>query len=176
MSGLRAKILELAARPEGVAFTDIAKNDADILRVAQNMGKMRDKGQLILVGYREMRRGFTDQACADAYHARYLEEKQRRKRQLNAKRDKKVTAGRPSKPKATKAPRVYPKREQAMKAALKPHVDLARRGSALSGPLAKPKAAAPWTASTPIDYSRAKVTVCPSSPVFGLAAKLGLNA
>jgi hypothetical protein len=31
---------------------------------------------------------------------------------------------------------------------------------------------APWTADTPADYSKAKVTICPSPPEFGLAAKL----
>lgn len=162
-NGLWDKIYELSNRPQGVGMIDLKEFD----NVAQNMHKCAKSRKLFSVGYRHYFRLFVNQSDADAYRIELLAIQSVRRRHRKSQRVKeKQEEPKQSRPKPVKQPKA-PK-------APKPGKELiAKEKVAKSANVHIPKLGkAPWDKNTIADYSKAKITICPSPPAFGLAAKL----
>jgi hypothetical protein len=156
-TGMRPRIRELASRPEGMSADDMPEWPR--ITLMANAAVMAGEGKIIAVGYRSERRVFLREEDADVYRRALViikQQKRQKHRNTSHERVKQKRAALRAAKQASKPAKPEPKKAEAKEV----------------GVTVKHYGKAPWTASTPADYSKAKVTICPSPPEFGMAAKL----
>lgn len=150
-NGSLQTIAMLAARPEGLATNEPVCGMTS-RQVQNNACHMIADGRLIAVGRHPVRRVFVRPEDATRYELEVMPGLMARHKE--AKRAQKAEA------------------ERQRKRAKKP-----QKKAVVANVTIKHYGRTPWDKDTPVDYSKAKFTVCPSPQEFGPMAKLkGIGA